>query len=198
MELKYNSKEPTSKKGFPRETFMNWAGWFPHPELDRDIQLHPRIVTEAEQKTIESLPPILPAAKYFIPNGISLAEFRRHRVEYSRAPVLEAIRGHVVRDQLKVRATDDGKALVRRKPLDGIIAFIWRCAQYHSGLATGIPVTAFWDLEDGIARLTGTRGRPSEEVVEFLEQKAHELVEIVGGEKNVAALRWARIIGRLD
>jgi hypothetical protein len=53
-------------------------------------------------------------------------------------------------------------------------------------------------LEDGIARLTGTRGRPSEEVVEFLEQKAHELVEIVGGEKNVAALRWARIIGRLD
>jgi hypothetical protein len=104
----------------------------------------------------------------------------------------------VTRDQLiQVGATDNGKALARRKPLDGIIAFIWRYAQYHSGQAAGIPVTAFWDLDDGISRLTGGLGGVSEEVVEFLEQKAHELVEITGGEKNVAALRWARTMGRV-
>jgi hypothetical protein len=111
---------------------------------------------------------------------------------------LEALIAHVTRDRLiQVGATEDGKALARKKPLDGILAFVWRCAQYHSGQAASIPVTAFWDLEDGISRLTGLRGA-DDEVVEFLEQKAYELVGIVGGEKNAAMLRWARIMGRLD
>jgi len=199
MELKYNSKEPTSKNGMPREMFLPWAGWFPHPELDRDITPHPWGVSEAVQQTLNALPPIPSSAKYFIPNGISLAEFHRHRVECSEGSILEALIAHVTRDRLtQVGATEDGKALAGRKPLDGIIAFVWRYAQYHSGQALAIPVTAFWDLDDGISSLTGVRGGASEEVVGFLEQKAHELVEITGGEKNVAELRWARIMGRLD
>jgi hypothetical protein len=146
-----------------------------------------------------ALAPVPPAAKYFIPNGISLAEFRRQRVECSEGSILEALIGHVTRDRLiQIGATEDGKALARSKPLDGTIAFIWRYAQYYSGQTLAIPVTAFWDLDDGISRLTGVRGGASEEVVGFLEQKAHELVEITGGEKNVAVLRWARIMGRLD
>src|SRR5271157_5827709 len=197
MELKYNPKERTGKKGLPREMFMNWAGWFPHPELDRDIEPHPWPLTEEEQNALVALPATPPCVKFFIPNGISLAELRRHSVEYSTAPVLEAVQGHIVQ-ALDAVATQDRKALLFQKPLDGIYAFIWRCARYHSGLASSIPTTAFWDLEDGISRLTGTRGGANEEVVSLLEKKAQELVEVTGGEKNTAVLRWARIAGRLD
>lgn len=76
--------------------------------------------------------------------------------------------------------------------MDGIHAFIWRCARYHSGLDACIPVTAFWDLEDGIARLTGARSL-SDEVIGFLEREAQGIAG-----KDVAAIRWARIIGRID
>src|SRR5579863_375262 len=138
---------------------------------------------------VETLPPIPPAAKFVIPNGISLAEFRRHSVEYSQVSALEAVQGHVL---------GLPKALPPQKPLDGVYAFVWRLARYHSGLAVTIPVTAFWDLEDGISHLTGLRGGATEEVVEFLEKKAQELVEVIGDDKNAATLRWARIMGRLD
>ena len=82
--------------------------------------------------------------------------------------------------------------------MDGIHAFVWRYARYHGGLAANIPVTAFWDLEDGISALTGVRGGASEEVVSFLEHKALGLADATSGGKNVATLRWARIMGRLD
>ena len=238
MDVLFQEKVPRGKKSGPRQWYMNYAGWAPHPELDieafndlpgwrqREILECRRIFREIPgvrayeiidpstmkpypnqkiaadyyQKTPEiALAPVPPAAKYFIPNGISLAEFRRRKVECGGGSLLEALIGHVTRDRLvQVGATDDGKSLARKKPLDGILAFVWRCAQYHSGVAAGVPVTAFWDLDDGISRLTGVRGGASEEVVGFLEQKAHELVEITGGEKNVAELRWARITGRLD
>jgi hypothetical protein len=151
-----------------------------------------KLAADCCRKSSEAvLPSIPPAVKYFIPNGISLTEFRRQRVEYRRDSALEAVQGHIARDQLvQVGTTDDGKALARRKPLDGIYAFIWRCARYYSGQDAGIPVTAFWDLEDSLIRLTGTRGGVDREMVKFLEQKALELVEITGGE-NIAALRWA-------
>ncbi len=185
MELKFNSKEPTSKKGVPREMFLPWAGYFPHPELDKDIQPHPWPVSQEVQQTLDALPAIPSAVKFIIPNGISLAEFRRHEVEYRQVP-LAAVQQHV--------AGLSG-TLAPRKPLDGVYAFVWRCARYHSGLDVCIPVTAFWDLEDGIALLTGALGGATEEVVRFLEQKAQELI---AGEKNVATLRWARITGRID
>jgi len=189
MELKYNPKEPTSKKGLAREIFMNWAGYFPHPELDRDIEPHPWPLSAEAQQAIDTLTAIPLTVKFIIPNGISLAEFRRHLVEYSQVSTLEAVQGHVL---------GLPKALAPQKPLDGVYAFVWRLARYHSGVAGTIPVTAFWDLEDGISRLTGLRGGATEEVVKFLEKKARELVEITGGDKNVAAVRWARIMGRLD
>jgi hypothetical protein len=238
MDVLFQEKVPRGKKSGPRQWYMNCAGWFAHPEEDREafndlpawrqreilecrrifrevpgVQAYEiidpstgipypnqKLAVNYYQKTPEiALAPIPPAAKYFIPNGISLAEFRRRKVECSEGSLLEALIGHVTRDRLvQVGATEDGKALAGRKPLDGILAFVWRCAQYHSGQAAGIPVTAFWDLDDGISRLTGVRGGASVEVVGFLEQKAHELVEITGGEKNVAELRWARIMGRLD
>ena len=238
MDVLFQEKAPRGKKSGPRQWYMNYAGWAPHPEEDREafndlpawrqreilecrrifreipgvrayeiidpstMKPYPnqKVAADYYQKPPEiALAPVPPAAKYFIPNGISLAEFHRHRVECSRGSVSEAVIGHVTRDRLvQVGATEDGKALARSKPLDGIYAFIWRYAQYHSGQALAIPVTAFWDLDDGINRLTGVRGGASEEVVGFLEQKAHELVEITGGEKNVAELRWARIMGRLD
>ncbi len=189
MELSYNAKEPRSKKGIPREMFLPWAGWFPHPELDRDIEPHPWPLSAEAQEAVSALPPIPPSVKYVIPNGISLAEFRRHSVEYSRVSALEAVQGHVLTLP---------KALPLQKPLDGVYAFIWRAARYHGGLAGSIPVTAFWDLEDGISRLTGLRGGASEEVVSFLDKTAQGFAEATGNDKNAATLRWARIIGRLD
>ncbi len=190
MELKFNSKEPTSKKGVPREMFLPWAGYFPHPELDKDIQPPPWPVSQEIQQTLDALPAIPLAVKFIIPNGISLTEFRRHTVEYKQVPsleiawVLELLQGHVA----------GLKTLSLRKPLDGVYAFVWRCARYYGGLDANIPVTAFWDLEDGLARLTGVRFGAKKEVVSFLEQKAQELI---AGEKNVATLRWAHIMGRI-
>jgi hypothetical protein len=185
VELRYNPKEPTSKKGIAREMFLPWAGYFPHPELDKGIEPPPWPVSQEVQQALDALPAIPLTVKFIIPNGISLAEFRRHKVEYGQVP-LEVVQQHV--------AGLSG-TLAPRKPLDGVYAFVWRCARYHSGLDANIPVTAFWDLEDGITHLTGTRGGATEEVVGFLEQKAQELI---AGEKNVAILRWARITGRID
>ncbi len=190
MELKFNSKEPTSKKGVPRAMFLPWAGYFPHPELDKDVQVPPWPVSQEVQQALDALPAIPLAVKFIIPNGISLAEFRRHTVEYKQVPsleiawVLELLQGHVA----------GLKSLSPRKPLDGVHAFVWRYARYHGGLDASIPVTVFWDLEDGLARLTGVRFGAKKEVVSFLEQKAQELI---AGEKNVATLRWARIMGRI-
>lgn len=238
MELLFKENAaPRGKKSGPRQWYVNFGGWAPHPQLDIEAfnVLPPRrqremlecqrifrevpdvrayeiidlktgkpypdqkLASDYYQKTpnTEKLSAIPLTVKFTIPNGVSLAEFRRHPVEYSQIAALEAVRDHVVRWSLEMTTTEGCRALALQKPLDGIFAFIWRCARYHGGLDVSIPVTAFWDLEDGISRLTGLRSGASEDVVGFLEQSALELVETVGGEKNVAALRWARITGEV-
>src|SRR6202044_142317 len=165
MEITFNTKESRGgKRGLSREMFLPWAGWFPHPELDRDIEPHPWGVTDEVKQLLAKLPPVPAGLKFTIPNGISLAEFRRYPVNCKES-VLEVLQAQVLREAMLAAATaPDRKALASRKPLDGIYAFIWRFARYYSGQASDVPVTAFWDLDDGITRLTGVRGAATEEV----------------------------------
>ena len=192
LELKYNAKEPTSKKGMPREMFLPWGGWFPHPELDRDIERRPYTVAASVAQTLVEPPA---KVKYFIPDGINLSTFRRHRLSCPESLPVTAIDNHASLPELLKSITTNDKKLASKKPLDGIHAFVWRVAQYAAGLNRAIPVTAFWDLEEGVLKLTGTLGI-TDEVVKFLEQRAGELVQATGGNKHAAQMRWARFLGR--
>jgi hypothetical protein len=191
VELKFEAKIPKGKgKGLPREMFMNWGGWFPHPELDKGIEPHPWAITETEQQTFSHLPVPPATVRYSVPSGINLGTFKKYRVEWAEAPSI------AVDVQASAVLSTDGKQLATKKPVDGIHAFVWRVARYSAGLDRHIPVTAFWDLEDGIFKLTGTRG-VSKGTVKFLEQRAGELVEAIGGNRFTASIRWARFLGKM-
>ena len=192
MELKYDAKQPTSKKGMPREMFLPWGGWFPHPELDRDIERRPWKVSEEQKQTLATIPA---AIQYFVPSGIGLSTFRKHKFSRPESQSLASIDAHVSLEKLLKSVANEDKKLISKKPLDGVYAYIWRVARYVAGLDRAIPITAFWDLEDGVLALTGVLG-VTEETVKFLGQRADELVEATGGNKYAAQVRWSRFLGR--
>ncbi len=123
-----------------------------------------------------------------------MSTFRKHRLSCPESLSVGAIDAHAsIPELLKAVATEDKKLIVK-KPLDGIHAFIWRVAR-HAGLNRAIPVSAFWDLEEGVLKLTGTLG-VTDEVVRFLEHRAAELVAATGGNQHAAQVRWTRFLGR--
>lgn len=152
------------------------------------------------QETRKFLPEVPAGFRFNVPSGVPRALFT---FAYAPEPnedeayqVFLAFEKHITRERLVEQCTSDGK-LLAEKPTDGVLAFVWRLARYMSGVDMQIPSTAFIDLMDGTSRLTHLRvdlGRVKT-IMQFLQGRAEELLNITGGDRHAGALRWAQASG---
>jgi hypothetical protein len=169
--------------------------WKPYPNQKLAADYYR---TEALEPEPSDLPEVPPSIKYTVPNGVPLLNFRMDRVLYTGDTELRsALEMHVALPAVSKACTVKGEGieLLREKPLDGVYAFVWRMARFQAGLDASVPVTAFWDLEDGIRLLGGPR-YPATKEIAFLESRAGELARSVGLNRYEAAQRWGRALGR--
>ena len=152
--------------------------------------------------------------KFDIPNGIPLAFFQRESVYYIGEKKMNKISGkdltfeqaHLIVSKLESSVTlekmiaectprGNGRGIKSNKPTDGIMAFIWRMARFYNGVDPTMPITCYWDLEDGISRLTGLSistcivTENVKIVLNCLDSKVNALILATGGNPNAAALR---------
>lgn len=147
----------------------------------------------------QSLPDVPAGFKYTIPDGVPLGLFSYRIPEptedeaYGIYLVLEKC---VTRETILAACTYE-KELTFDKPVNGVLAFIWRLARYYMGADTSLPITAFFDLVDGISCFTHFKVDPSrvKTIMRFLESKAEELVDAVGGNRKAGEIRWAKVAG---
>jgi hypothetical protein len=155
-------------------------------------------ILAASKRQQKALPRVPAGYKFTVPNGAPLGMFIYYRppTEQEAYQILLAIEQHVSHEKLVEFCTYDQR-LLSDKPLDGVFAFIWRLARYLSGADLFFPSTAFIDLIDGVSRLTHLRvdPYPVKTIAQFLESKAEELVDIVGGNRKAGAMRWAQVTG---
>jgi hypothetical protein len=164
------------------------------------------LVKEA-QSTRRTLPDVPEWFKFSVPHGVPLSFFHTGGVYFTwktntsgMDTVLAKLREHVTLEALLRVCTVEGKALTLAKPVDGVYAYVWRLARYCSGCDPSLPVTCLWDLEDGLTKLglgvdVTTMPEVFKPVFDFLQKKADELLDTSGGDRFVAAMRYARIMG---
>ena len=151
----------------------------------------------------------------YIPDSIPLASIQAQAVGKSMSEriydlsqeqftvVLDALKKHVTPATVLQNCTPRGKGgyIKHSKPTDGVFAYIWRMARLFNGEDVHMPVTADWDLSDGIAALTGLRigFYPSNDfkkaIMNHLEAYSDLLVLCVGGNPSRGSLAWGRAMG---
>lgn len=149
----------------------------------------------------QSLPEVPTGFRYMIPDGVPLGVFSYYIPEptedeaYGIFLVLEK---YVTCETVIAACTHD-KELVNDKPVNGVFAFIWRLARYYTGADMALPITAFFDLVDGISCFTHFKADCSrvKTIMQLLESKAEELVDAVGGNRYAGSKRWAQAAGLL-
>ncbi len=114
--------------------------------------------------------------------------------------VIDAVKRHVSKASVIRHCTPrgNGTAIKSNKPKDGIHAYIWRMATFHSAIDPCMPCTADFDLADGIEALTGQRvsscdfyrSPEAKEMIRWLEAQADMLIVHVGLDPFGAARRW--------
>lgn len=68
---------------------------------------------------------------------------------------IEAVCADVKRAVKEISVHGKGQRIKTNKPKDGVYAFVWRMARFHSGQDPRMPVCADWDLSAGIKAATG-------------------------------------------
>ena len=97
-----------------------------------------------------------------------------------------------------------GKGIKTNKPADGIMAYVWRMARFNNGDDPTMPVTAYWDLADGLSKRLGHRISTAminddlKVICRFLEGKSDELITATGGNRFSAAIHWGRALGYIQ
>jgi len=188
-ELVANNPQATAFLIFDPRTRQPYPGQILYSDIEKRLK-----------ETRRSLPEVPAGYKFTLPTGVP-----RSVLSYAYAPeptedqafqILLAFESHVTRERLAEFCTYD-KRLLSDKPVDGVFAFIWRLARYMSGADTSIPSTAFVDLIDGTSRLTHLRVDLArvKTIMQFLQAKAEELVDVVGEDRHRGALRWAQASG---
>jgi hypothetical protein len=136
-----------------------------------------------------SVPHDVPLGLFTYCNAVPPTEEQAHTI-------LLAFEEHVTRPVL-LQNCMSGKKLLSDKPVDGVFAFIWQLARCMNKEEEHVPSTAFIDLIDGTSRLTHLRVDPGavKTIMKFLESKAGELVDAIGGDRKASAQRWAQVEG---
>lgn len=178
-----------------------YAIYDPHTRLPYPGQVLLDDIIRKEKDNRQALPEVPTWFKYGVPNGVpvslfSLSSAGEKWTNEQTKEAMERLENHTTENAVLSACTKEGHLLLV-KPVDGIYAFIWRVARFCSGLDTFIPVTAFLDLEDGLARF-GIR-MPDEEslqpLLKHLQEVAHTLVNRSGGDKDAAAVRYGKAVG---
>lgn len=187
------------------------------PPLIRDWckQHYPHLFRPVAEQTAPDLPDIPGWFQYRIPNEINLTDLhfvsvelcmsnRTHEMTAEQAEqIIALLDSHLSPARMRKDCTPrgDGSSIKTNKPSDGVMAYVWRMARFHSGADVTMPVTATWDLSDGLEALTGTNygfvilSENHRKVTAFLDEKAMHLVRSVGGNPYAATQRWGRALG---
>lgn len=128
--------------------------------------------------------------------------FNRERHEFT-AEVAAQVLAHVSWEGIIKNCTPrgNGKAIKTNRPADGIYAYIWRQARFHSGIDPTMPVMDEIYLANAIEDLTkknvsiAVRNEEAKAMLKALEAWADKLVDHVGLDRYAGAKRWGRVLG---
>lgn len=158
----------------PRD-YAPWAGMFADPKLDPDMyaslpgwrrretsfvreqRAAGRTPTFVEIRRAREGPPV-EATRVMLPASLTLSSLRsRLGGEPPSVHLLDALRDQVTRESLLEYCTigGEGRQLTGQPPSHGLYAYIWALAQAQRVETPAIPLTSFWELEEGIYALTG-------------------------------------------
>ena len=112
---------------------------------------------------------------------------------------------------LNIDLADVTKALTGRKgglrpskPAgNGLYAYIWRMASFHSGADSHMPITCYWYLQDymdenGIpGSVSGILDDDGRAVVDEADAAVEHVLAALDEDSNVQARRWGRALGIL-
>lgn len=178
------------------------------------------LTRDVVQQAAEPLPEIPLSIKFSMPN-LPLTVFRQAEVGYEgRGVMSERISGrdltfeqaHRIITALEAALTlpamnreitvrGEGRKIKSNKPVDGSMAYIWRMARFHNGTDPSMPMTCYWDLEEGIEKLAGLRLSTAlvtdnvKLILSALDKKTTELILSTGGDPLAGAKRWGRALG---
>lgn len=85
---------------------------------------------------------------------------------------------------------------------DGVVQYLWRWARFHSGADVSLPMTADWDLWDGLkyrglerdSYLVTDRQR---EIENLLQEHCDKVMLRMGLNPFRGAFRWGRALGQI-
>jgi hypothetical protein len=157
--------------------YLPWAGWFIDSKQDPEPfamlpgwrQRESRYVRDRVRSGLPLDPQDLLRFQQgsktdlhiFVPNVLSLASLKRREVGDGTvdASLLPQLKTALDYDWLvrEITALGEGRTLVRTKPLQGVLAYIWSLALVRKKEIPALPVNAYWDLEEGIHEITGER-----------------------------------------
>jgi hypothetical protein len=73
----------------------------------------------------------------------------------------------------------EGRRLINQKPMHGLYAYLWARVLLRKRTLTSLPLTYFWELEEGVHAVTGRqfnlRTPEAEQVLRWLDRKAEFL-----------------------
>ncbi len=123
-------------------------------------------------------------------------------------PVPEEILAYIKKvtsdvDEAVKQCSSHGKGLILKtgKPKNGVYAYVWRMARYHSGDDPKMPITATFDLEEELEKMFKIRMSfaittdQSEVVIRDLDMLADKVLVKLGRDKNEMAKRFGRALG---
>ena len=164
-----------TKSGKSGRDYLPWCGFFLNPDTDPDLfatlpgwrQRDARYVRACRAKGHEPTPAELRRVRegistdgtgIFIPSDLTLASLRRHAGGIPVNDSLIATLRLTVNSESVVRhctGGGEGTQLATAKPGCGLHAFVWLLTMIRRGSIEELPLTAFWDLEEGIHAETG-------------------------------------------
>jgi hypothetical protein len=135
--------------------------------------------------------------KYAVPDGVPLP-YLRWQEDSTLSPaeceaLLNTLKEHITFDRVETACTY-GRGFTNAKPTNGIIAFIWANARFNAGVSSRVPITCFFDLEDGISSVIGRRISTTnlQPILVFLEEKSNQLVDAVGGDRTAGVGKYSK------
>ena len=103
----------------------------------------------------------------------------------------------------QISAHGRGEGIKSNKPKDGIWAYVWRMARFHSGIDPRMPVTATWDLSSEIEKQTGwyilfgILSPEEKQLLNQLDELVDRILPKLGLDPMGAAKRWGKAFGWL-
>jgi len=157
------------------EDYLPWAGRFATKENDPEVYARLPGWWQREMKLIEEAVRAgrkVTAAEFealhageekvrtmrHIPDSFGLSALKsRFRTSAPVGNILYQLREVATDDNVLLNCTafGEGRALLRRSPRHGLYAYLWTAAIYQRKVIPSMPVTALYDLEEGIHDLTG-------------------------------------------